>query len=262
MEKIRSEKIQFENIAIIANNTPDAEAIANIIDKSIKRTSPEEADIIIVIGGDGSMLHALHNYMHLDKPFYGINAGSVGFMMNNFHPEVFLECLETSRPSQLYPLQMTAVNRDGQTYSALAINEVSIFRQTNQAAKFKIFIDKIERMQMSADGALVSTPAGSSAYNLSAGGSIVPLNSRILCLTPICPFRPRRWNGALLPIDVEVEFQISESKFRPVNAVADFHEFKNVVSVTIRSTDTRVIKLLFDRHHTFEDRVIKEQFSF
>lgn len=156
---------------------------------------------------------------------------------------------------------MKVININGESSTALAINEVSIFRTTNQAAKFKIKVDNIERMELSADGALVSTPAGSSAYNLSAGGPIVPLTSKVLCVTPICPFRPRRWNGALLPVDAEIEFEILESKKRPVNAVADFYEFNNIKSVKIKSTDKKIIRILHDGHHTFEDRVIKEQFS-
>lgn len=254
-------KIQIKNIALIANTMSEAQFVTNILPKTIKQTKPEKADLIIVIGGDGSMLHALHKYMHLNIPFYGINSGSIGFMMNDFHSDSFFESLETSKITNLYPLEMTAEDIEGNISTALAINEVSIFRQTNQAAKFKIFVDNIERMQLSADGALVSTPAGSSAYNLSAGGSIVPLTSKILCLTPICPFRPRRWGGALLPVNVEITFLIMENEKRPVNAVADFYEFRNVISVSVKSTDKQVIKLLFDKHHTFEDRVIKEQFS-
>ncbi len=259
MEK---ENIRVENIAIISSNLPTAKAIEISLKKLINITTPDQADLIIVIGGDGSMLHALHNYMHLDIPFYGINAGSVGFMMNKFHIENFRENLKHSKIAKLYPLEMNTISTNGKTDFALAINEVSIFRKSNQATKFKIIVDGIERMEMSADGALVSTPAGSSAYNLSAGGPIVPLTSKVLCLTPICPFRPRRWSGALLPADVEIKFEIIDSKKRPVNAVADFFEFKNIDSVTIKSSDKTIIKLLFDQHHTFEDRVIKEQFSF
>ncbi len=255
-------KIQIKNIALIANKLSDAQFITSTLPSSIKQTKPELADLIIVVGGDGSMLHAIHKYMHLNIPFYGVNAGSVGFMMNNFHSSSFIDGLETSKITNLYPLEMIAENVNGTISNALAINEVSIFRQSNQAAKFKIFVDNIERIQLSADGALVSTPAGSSAYNLSAGGSIVPLNSKILCLTPICPFRPRRWSGALLPMNVEITFQILENEKRPVSAVADFHEFRDIISVTVKSTDKQIIKILFDKDHTFEDRVIKEQFSF
>ena len=228
----------------------------------IVQADPKDAELIVVIGGDGTMLHALHQYMDLNIPFYGINSGSVGFLMNNFHEENFLENLINAQYTNLYPLEMKAINAKGEEFKALAINEVSIFRQTNQAAKFRISIDGVERLaELTADGALVATPAGSSAYNLSAGGTIVPLGSNVLCLTPICPFRPRRWRGAVLPANVTIEFDVFESKKRPVSAVADFNEFTNIEKVIIKSSKDRVIKLLFDQNHTFEDRVIKEQFS-
>lgn len=259
MEK---ETINTKNIAIISSNSPQAKIIESLLKTIINQTEPAVADLIIVIGGDGSMLHALHSYMNLDIPFYGLNAGSVGFMMNKFYNDNFLENLKYAQITNLYPLQMNTINSDGKTASALAINEVSIFRKTNQAIKFKIIVDGVQRMEMTADGALVSTPAGSSAYNLSAGGLIVPLTSKILCLTPICPFRPRRWSGALLPVSTEIKFEILEGNKRPAHAVADFFEYENISSVTIKSTDKKVIKLLFDHQHPFEDRVIKEQFSF
>ncbi len=258
---VEEKNIKINHIAVVHNNSIEATAIANKLDSIVKTCTPEDADVIIVIGGDGSMLHALHQYMHLNIPFYGINAGSIGFLMNSLHEEDFIKNLENSKVTNLYPLEMNVTNIDGESSTALAINEVSIFRKSNQAAKFKIKIDNIERMELSADGALVSTPAGSSAYNLSAGGPIVPLTSKVLCVTPICPFRPRRWNGALLPVDVKIEFEILESTKRPVNAVADFYEFKNIQSVKIQSTDKTIIRILHDEHHTFEDRVIKEQFS-
>jgi NAD+ kinase len=258
---VAEKSFKINCIAIVHNNSLETTKIASKLNSVVKACTPEEADVIIVIGGDGSMLHALHKYMHLNIPFYGINAGSIGFLMNSFHEKDFLMNLKNSKITNLYPLEMQVTNFDGGTSIALAINEVSIFRKSNQAAKFKIIVDGIERMELSADGALVSTPAGSSAYNLSAGGSIVPLTSKVLCLTPICPFRPRRWNGALLPVDAEIEFEILESEKRPVNAVADFYEFENVKSVKVRSTDKKIIKILHDCHHTFEDRVIKEQFS-
>lgn len=258
---LEQKKIKIDRIAVVHNNSQEIKKIAEKLDSFITKCSPEEADVIIVIGGDGSMLHSLHKYMDLDIPFYGINAGSIGFLMNSSHEENFLKNLENSQATNLYPLEMQAVNVDGKLFTALAINEVSIFRQSNQATKFKIKVDNIERIILSADGVLVSTPAGSSAYNLSAGGLIVPLKSKVLCVTPICPFRPRRWNGALLPVDVHIEFEILEPEKRPVNAVADFYEFKNVKSVKVVSTDKKVIRILHDKHHTFEDRVIKEQFS-
>lgn len=258
---LEQKKVKINRIAVVHNHSEETKKIAEKLDSFITKYPPEEADVIIVIGGDGTMLHSLHRYMDLDIPFYGINAGSIGFLMNSFHEENFLKNLENSQATNLYPLEMQAVNIDGKLSTALAINEVSIFRQSNQATKFKIKVDNIERMVLSADGALVSTPAGSSAYNLSAGGPIVPLKSKVLCVTPICPFRPRRWNGALLPVDVHIEFEILEPEKRPVNAVADFYEFKNIKSVKVVSTDKKVIRILHDKHHTFEDRVIKEQFS-
>lgn len=258
MEK---QNFKMQRIAIVSGGSEEASKIAISLEKIFTKCSPEDADLIIVIGGDGSMLHALHKYMHLNIPFYGINAGSIGFLMNSLHLDNFLENVKNSKITNLYPLEMQAVSVNGEKFNALAINEVSIFRKTNQAAKFKIEIDGIERMELSADGALVSAPAGSSAYNLSAGGPIVPLTSKVLCLTPICPFRPRRWNGALLPADVTIKFNILNHKKRPVNAVADFYEFQDIKSVSIRSSKKQVIKILFDEQHTFEDRVIKEQFS-
>jgi len=258
MEK---QNFKMQKIAVISGATEESSRIMTSLEKIFIKCMPEDADLIIVIGGDGSMLHALHKYMHLNVPFYGINAGSIGFLMNSLRLDNFLENIKNSKTTNLYPLEMQAIGVNGQKFEALAINEVSIFRKTNQAAKFKIEIDGIERMELSADGALVSTPAGSSAYNLSAGGPIVPLTSKVLCLTPICPFRPRRWNGALLPADVTIKFNILNYENRPVNAVADFYEFQDIKSVSVRSSNKQIIKILFDERHTFEDRVIKEQFS-
>ncbi len=245
------------------NNHFTISDITSHLSRCFNITDPKNADIIVVIGGDGTMLHALHEHMHLNIPFYGINSGSIGFLMNNFHIDDFQKNIQNTKHADLYPLQMSVKNISGEKFEALAINEVSIFRQTNQAAKFRIIVDSIERIsELTGDGAIVATPAGSSAYNLSAGGTIVPLGSNVLCLTPICPFRPRRWHGALLPSDVVIEFDILEHDKRPVSAVADFNEFNNIKKVIIKSSKTKLIKLLFDPSHTFEDRVIKEQFSY
>lgn len=248
-------------IAIIYQETPKSLEIANYLHQYFMPVMPEESDLIIVIGGDGSMLHALHKYMDLDIPFYGINSGSVGFLMNNFDPQTFPDYIKTSKATTLHPLVMKAVNSLGESLELLAINEVSIFRKTNQAAKFRIKVDGIERIaELTADGAIIATPAGSSAYNFSAGGKIVPLESNVLCLTPICPFRPRRWHGAILPANVTIELDIFESATRPVGVAADFNEFDNIEKVTVKSSD-KIIRILFDENHTLEDRVIKEQFS-
>ncbi len=259
---MESDQNQIRKIAIIhSESNKDACLIKNKLAKQLDIVSPEKAEIIIVIGGDGSLLHALHQYIDLNIPFYGINSGSIGFLMNKFHEDNFVANLSHSKITKLYPLEMSVTDIKGIKHFALAINEVSVFRKTNQAAKFKIFIDNIERMEISADGALVATPAGSSAYNLSAGGPIVPLTAKVLCLTPICPFRPRRWNGAILPANAEIRFDIIDHTNRPVAAVADFFEYENITSVSIKSTNKKVIQIMFDMHHTFEDRVIKEQFS-
>ncbi|HJK87206.1 MAG TPA: NAD kinase [Candidatus Megaira endosymbiont of Nemacystus decipiens] len=255
--------MHYKKAYIVAHSLKKSSTIIEQIKKNITLTSPSQADVIIVIGGDGMMIHAIHEYMNLGVPFYGIREkASVGFLMNDFHYDTFTQHMSTANITKLYPLEMIATNTKGDTFSSLAINEVSIFRSSNQAAKFKILVDNIERMEISADGALVATPAGSSAYNFSAGGSIVPFNSKVLSLTPICPFRPRRWRGALLSFESTIKFDILEASKRPVNAVADFNEFKDIACVEINSTDRLIIKLMFDNHHTFEDRVIKEQFSF
>lgn len=260
----KQEKNHLNNIAIINNQSVKALEIVDRIKSFYLPSAPENADIIIVIGGDGELLHALHRYMHLNIPFYGINAGSIGFMMNSpVDANLFIN-LSEAIIAHLYPLTVEVIAFDGTTHLALAINEASIFRKTNQAAKFRIVVDDIERIpELVADGAIVSTPAGSSAYNLSAGGPILPLSSNLLCLTPICPFRPRRWQGALLPSSSMIKFDIFENYKRPVNAVADFQEFENIKSLTIRSSqnnNNNSIKLLFDKHHSLEDRIIKEQF--
>jgi len=223
----------------------------------------QNVDVILVIGGDGTLLHALHYWMHLNKPFYGINAGSIGFLMNNFDikQDDLLFNIQNSKISVIHPLEASVVDIEGRQYKALAINEVSIFRRTNQSAKFKIKVNDIEQMsELVADGALVCTPAGSTAYNLSAGGPVLPIGSNILALTPICPFRPRRWQGALLKHYSTIKFDIIEPTYRPVSAVADFHEFYDVVSVEIKEQSNVSISIMFNQTHSLESRIMKEQF--
>ena len=249
-------------IAIIASKNLKAQSIYENLRQQINPVPVEECSIILVIGGDGEMLHTLHKYQYLKVPFYGLNAGSIGFLMNNYSQEFFTN---SSHPdiTTLYPLLMETTGKDGISQNAIAYNEVSIFRKTNQAAKFSIKIDNIERMKsIIADGIIVATPAGSSAYNLSAGGPIVPFNSNVLCLTPICPFRPRRWNGAILSANATIEFHILDDQKRPVNAVADFIEYQDIVKIKVKTDKNRSVKLLFDKNHNFEDRVIKEQFAY
>ncbi|HJD64102.1 MAG TPA: NAD kinase [Rickettsia endosymbiont of Sericostoma sp.] len=254
--------MNINKIAIIFNNSTKSLELVKQLELFYKFCKVEEAEVIIVVGGDGELLHAIHRYMHLNVPFYGINSGNIGFLMNSIIIEKLIDNLQESIVSHLYPLETQVETVDSKTYTALAINEVSIFRKTNQAAKFKIEIDQVERMsELVADGAMVATPAGSSAYNLSAGGPILPLESNVLCLTPICPFRPRRWHGALLPFSTTIRFEILESNKRPVNAAADFQEFDDIKSVLIKSAKNKMIKLLFDKKNSLENRIIKEQFN-
>ncbi|WP_367364838.1 NAD kinase [Candidatus Tisiphia endosymbiont of Nedyus quadrimaculatus] len=254
--------MNLNKIAIVYNSSTKSLELVRQLELVYKFCKVEEAEIIVVVGGDGELLHAIHRYMHLDVSFYGINSGNIGFLMNPVIVEKLMDNLQESIISHLYPLKMQAKSIDNKTYTALAINEVSIFRKTNQAAKFRIEIDQVERMsELVADGAMVATPAGSSAYNLSAGGPILPLESNVLCLTPICPFRPRRWHGALLPFSTTIKFEILESNKRPVNAAADFQEFDNIKSVLIKSVKNKKIKLLFDKKNSLENRIIKEQFN-
>ncbi|MCC8400087.1 MAG: NAD kinase [Rickettsia endosymbiont of Platyusa sonomae] len=254
--------MNVNKIAIIYNNSTKSLELVNQLELFYQFCKVEKAEVIIVVGGDGELLHAIHRYMHLNVPFYGINSGNIGFLMNSIIIEKLIDNLQESIVSHLYPLETQVETVDSKTYTALAINEVSIFRKTNQAAKFKIEIDRVERMsELVADGAMVATPAGSSAYNLSAGGPILPLESNVLCLTPICPFRPRRWHGALLPFSTTIKFEILESNKRPVNAAADFQEFDDIKSVLIKSAKNKMIKLLFDKRNSLENRIIKEQFN-
>lgn len=255
-------KFNLTKIALIHSQSPKSKRMAEQLKKLYQFVPAEYAEVIVVVGGDGELLHALHKYMDFNVPFYGINAGSIGFLMNKLNINDLFNNINESLETILYPLEMKVEDFSGVIHTALAINEVSIFRKSNQSAKFRVEVDQIERFpELVADGALVATPAGSSAYNLSAGGTIVPLGANILCLTPICPFRPRRWQGALLPSSAVIKFDILENFKRPVNAVADFHEFQNITSVAIRSINDKSIRLLFDKNHSLEDRIIKEQFS-
>ena len=251
----------MKKIAVIAGNSKKSQEIFESLKQEIAIHEPSEGiDVIVVIGGDGELLHALHKYMYLKKPFYAINAGTIGFLTNNV-TENIISKLKDVVPSYLHPLEMIAENTEGKKFQALAINEAYIFRTSHQAAKFSIKINDIVRMdELVADGAMLSTPAGSSAYNLSAGGHIVPLGSNVLSLTPICPFRPRRWRGALLNQASKVRFDIKTPDLRPVNAVADFQEFNNIRYMEVSQREDIVITLLFDMEHGLEDRIIKEQF--
>ena len=225
--------------------------------------SPEEADIIIVLGGDGYMLEAIKTHMDKNVPFFGLNYGSVGFLMNANNEENLLARLESSQSTQISPLIMKAITKDGGIHSAMAINEVSLLRQTHQAAKIEVSIDdKIRLEELICDGILLATPSGSTAYNLSAHGPILSIESNDLALTPISAFRPRRWKGAIINNKSEVKFNILEDEKRPVSATADGFEVRDIKSITIRQDSSSKIILLYDANHSFEERILNEQFKF
>lgn len=256
-------KSGVEKIAIVAADTDGAKEAMAALSLKYGNVPFEEAEVIVALGGDGLMLETLHQVMGLHTPVYGMNFGSVGFLMNNFDPEGLLDRLDPAQATRIYPLAMEVVDQDGQTHHALAINEVSLFRASYQAAKIEIIVDGETRLdELICDGVLISTPAGSTAYNLSAHGPILPIDSTLLALTPISPFRPRRWRGAILPNRAVVTFKVREEAKRPVNAVADSAEFVNVASVTVREDRSSYAQLLFDAGHSLEERVLNEQFRF
>lgn len=219
-------------------------------------------DIVLAIGGDGLMLHLLHEYESRPVALYGINCGTVGFLMNSFNEENLLETLAKAKESTLYPIRMNVLDAENKTHSHIAINEVALLRQSSQAAKIKIKINERERISsLAADGILVATPAGSTAYNFSAGGPIIPFGSEILALTPISPFRPRNWSGALLPANSKIQLEVLNYESRPVSATADSSEVKNVKEVLIFEDRSIAFKILFDPNHSLEERIIREQFT-
>ncbi len=221
----------------------------------------ENADVIVALGGDGFMLHTLHSTQKLDVPVYGMNCGTVGFLMNEFNADNLAERLEIAEETVINPLAMRAECIDGSEHTALAINEVSLLRAGPQAAKLKISVDGRVRMDLLiCDGALVATPAGSTAYNYSAHGPILPIDADVLALTAMSAFRPRRWRGALLPKNAVVRFEVLEADKRPVMADADSRSVRNVTAVEIRSEQSIRHRLLFDPGHGLEERLIREQF--
>jgi NAD+ kinase len=257
-----TQKTERSRIAFVAADTAEAQAGRGKLIDRYGGCDPETADIIVALGGDGFMLEMLHLHMDRRVPIYGMNRGSVGFLMNNYREDGLLRRVARSRPVVLHPLRMIARGMDGETVEALAINDVSLLRQTRQTSKLKISIDGVVRLEeLICDGALVSTPAGSTAYNLSIGGPIIPLAANLLAITPIAAFRPRRWRGALLQHTARVKIEILEAAKRPVSAVADSSEVRNVREVEITEDRSIALTLLFDPQHALEERVLKEQFQ-
>lgn len=251
----------FERIAFKWAPTPAAENAADQLIERYGDHSVNDADIIVALGGDGFMLQTLHDYMDRDIPIYGMNKGTIGFLMNEFQEDGLLDRINHAVLAEIHPLRMIAEPESGGKQEALAINEVSLLRQTRQAAKLRIEIDGRVRMEeLICDGVLLATPAGSTAYNLSAHGPILPLTAGVLALTPISAFRPRRWRGALLPREAHVSFDVREIYKRPVSAVADTFEVRHVKRVTVSEAKDVTMRLLFDSEHSLEERILNEQF--
>ncbi len=251
-----------ERLAFCASDRPEAQEARARLAARYGEWPEDQAEVIVALGGDGFMLESLHERIAAPRPIYGMNRGSVGFLMNDYAEDELLERINTARSTTIHPLAMTATTRDGVVARALAINEVSMLRQTHQTAKLRISVDgRIRLEELFCDGALVATPAGSTAYNLSAHGPIIPLGANVLALTPISAFRPRRWRGALLPHTADVCFEVLEPDKRPVAAVADNFEVRDVARVEIRAVRKPALVMLFDAGRTFEERVLVEQFT-
>ena len=254
---------QHPKIAFLASGAHQAElALIQLVDR-YGNHEPDKADLVVALGGDGLMLQTLHRFMGTQKPIFGMNRGSVGFLMNDYSPDHLHERLALARPSIIHPLLMQATCADGTVATARAINEVSLSRQSYQAAKMTISVDgKVRLAELTADGVLLATPAGSTAYNLSANGPILPLKAKLMALTPICVFRPRRWRGALLPDKAKVNIEILEADKRPVAAVADHFEFRDVIAVEIAMDHATNLVLLHDPGTSLDERILAEQFGY
>jgi len=254
--------MSFRKIAFVAADSAPARRALTKLAKRYGNSDPNKADAIVALGGDGFMLETLHRHIAQGTPIYGMNRGTIGFLMNSYAEADLPERLRRAEEARLHPLVMTTVTTKGRKNRALAINEVSVLRQTRQSAHLRILVDGEVRMaNLVCDGALVATPAGSTAYNLSAHGTIVPIGAGLLALTPISAFRPRRWRGALLPHKAIVTFEVIDADKRPVAAVADFTEVRDVVRVEIREDRNTILHLLFDPEHNLEERILAEQFQ-
>jgi Predicted sugar kinase len=244
----------------VATCVPEAQSALSNLRDIYDDAGPEKADVIVALGGDGFMLQTLHGFLGTDKPIYGMNLGTIGFLMNEYNEADLVERLEKAERAQVHPLRMRATSLDG-AFNGLAFNEVSLLRQTRQATKLRILVDgKVRINELICDGALVATPVGSTAYNLSAHGPILPIDSALLALTPISAFRPRRWRGALLPHHAKVRFEALEVEKRPVSAVADGLEVRNITSVDVAEDRSIAMAMLFDAGRNLDERILAEQF--
>jgi NAD+ kinase len=253
----------FERIAFMASDASEARLALERLTATYGNAAPETADAIVALGGDGLMLRTLHRFMNDGIPIYGMNRGSVGFLMNEYSETDLRGRLTRAQMARIHPLSMMALDSRGRTHQGLAINEVSVFRETHQTAKLRISVDGQVRLdELACDGVLVATPAGSTAYNLSAHGPILPIDAPLLALTPISPFRPRRWRGALLPSKAKIIIDVLEAGKRPVSATADNLETRSVVRVEVAEAPQIELKMLFDPDHSLEERILSEQFKY
>jgi len=260
---MRQAKPKYERIAFVASPMPEAQKALEKLAKRYGNVPPAKADVVVALGGDGLMLRTLHKSMKSGKPIYGMHRGTIGFLMNDFQETGLPERLAQAETAVIHPLRMRALDIKGRVHEHYAINEVSLFRQTYQVARLAIYVDGKERLpELMADGVLVSTPAGSTAYNLSAQGPIIPINASLLAVTPISPFRPRRWRGALLPDTAKVTIKVLDPERRPVAAVADHTEVRSVREVDVEMDHSISIKMLFDAGHTLDERILREQFGY
>lgn len=252
---------RLQHVAFVATSSPEATEAYERLEKRYGNTDPNKADVIVALGGDGLMLQTLHRFMNTGKPIYGMHRGTVGFLMNEYEEDGLIERLAAAQETIIHPLLMCARDAQGKVHEHRAINEVSLFRQSAQAAHLRILIDGQERLaELVADGVLVATPAGSTAYNLSVQGPIIPINASLMALTPISPFRPRRWRGALLPDKAKVTIEVLEADKRPVAAVADHDEVRSVRAVDISMDHATKLNMLFDPGHNLDERILREQF--
>jgi NAD+ kinase len=258
----RPAAVRFKRIAFVASAVAEAQKARRRLAQRYGDARPETADVIVALGGDGLMLTTLQRFMNSGKPIYGMHRGTVGFLMNEFAEANLHERLAAAQVTVIHPLLMRARDAAGRVHRHHAINEVSVFRQTYQAARLRVLVDGKERLaQLIADGILLSTPAGSTAYNFSVQGPIIPIDAPLLALTPISPFRPRRFRGALLPDRARVTIEVLEMEKRPVAAVADHNEVRSVRTVEINMDHSIAMDLLFDPGHSLDERIISEQFG-
>ncbi len=254
--------MKFKKIGFVSSKKPEALEALQSLRRIYENVSPDKADVIVALGGDGTVLKSLHDFLKKKVPIYGMNRGFVGFLMNQFSEKNLLKRLSEAIPYKLYPLVIKSFDKNGNSQNALAFNDVSMIRKSPRIAKIKVQVNNTTRIdEFLGDGCLIATPAGSSAYNLSLRGPVIPVGAQVLALTPISPYRPRRWRGALLNNDVKITLLSLDHESRPVRAEADFMEFDNIVKLEIKLDKSKFMNLLFDPGHDMEERLINEQFG-